>query len=185
MENTWLYNSVFLSLAYKGCQIDRSIELRENMLLHGRDHAFWKTKKALVKIPIIVQYVESETRVSGAHKIKPSKLKKGKVIHREPSMFLFKFLESSCCILSLISFHHSAIFIPCLSRYVLSLWFLSVSLCWEKRENLWFAAVTGLIVLKLTKQLLRGSLFKWRKERLHVWMLFFSTSTQLYNWHWC
>lgn len=44
---------------------------------------------ALVKISIIVQYVESETKVSGARKVKPSKLKKGRVIHRESSMFLF------------------------------------------------------------------------------------------------
>lgn len=83
---------------------------------------------ALVKIPIIVEYVESETKVSGAHKVKPLKLKKGKVIPREPSMFLFntavrifgKFLLhyftnsfSSLVIL--------AILISCLSGYVLSL----------------------------------------------------------------
>lgn len=47
MENTQLYSSVFLSLAYQGCQIDRSIELRENILLHGRDYAFGERKNGI------------------------------------------------------------------------------------------------------------------------------------------
>lgn len=39
MENTRSYSSFFFSLAYKGCPIE-NIELRENMLLHGRDYKF-------------------------------------------------------------------------------------------------------------------------------------------------
>lgn len=71
---------------------------------------FERKKMTLVKIPIIVHYVELETKVSGAHKLNTSTLKKGKVVLREPSMFLF------CAIVSLwkvtlLVFLHSFILI--------------------------------------------------------------------------
>lgn len=139
---------------------------------------FERKKNTLVKIPIILQ---SKLRTSQGHKVKPSKLKKSRVSETEPCFFLILqsvFLESfPCCILSLIFITGQLGIVPCLSRSCPFDFYQPLSLCSKRGENL-FAAVTGLIILQLNKLLSWDSLLKWRKEKLHVWMLFFSCLPQ-------
>lgn len=66
---------------------------------------FERKKMTLVKIPIIVHYVEPETKLFGAHKVSPSTLKKGKVVFREPSMFLFSVAVSLWKVTLLVFLH--------------------------------------------------------------------------------
>lgn len=48
-----------------------------------------RKKMVLVKIPIIVLYMEPKTKVSGADTVKSSELKKEREVLRDPSMLHF------------------------------------------------------------------------------------------------